>query len=580
MNFFTPLVIHCGASSVSVARFSDNASGKRTLESLISSDLAYDFFSDENWSYAVVEKLKELSTASGLAGSPATLILPGFRLLTKSFKIPHVEESQRAQIIAFEAQQNIPYPLEEVVWDSQMIGDDGVETDCLFIAAKNEFIQGLLSQLYSIGLNVAQVTASSVLDHNAVRSVLGSEADQHLLINIGARASNLIFIGENGFFVRNIALGGNSLTQQIADSIGVSFAKAEALKVKFFSGAESFQEDDPHVKMILSCAQQFMQRISTEVTRSTVNYRRQNRGKSVSNILLTGRGSLLSGFTEYLKQKQKVDVKYFDPMSCVEIGAGVNTGSLQTEKYQVSEMLGLVASFGDANSTAINLLPPHIQAEQRFSKQRPFYVVGALALGIAAFLPLAYFAKEASAIKTTTKNYSRAAAPLLANQALIQEKTREAEAMVAKIAKIEGLAESRFNWGFFFADLHTALDEVRDAWLDDLKVNRVLRERKVKSETEFNDFGEPLEVTVTRVDYQVALTGRMLLRGEDSKVVPDEDFDPAEITDRLRSLTRNLAASSFFTKVSNPSIDFSKINEGLNLISFELTLTVDPEKPL
>ncbi|MEM7674033.1 MAG: pilus assembly protein PilM, partial [Verrucomicrobiota bacterium] len=254
MSFFTPLVIHCGASSVAVAHFSESGPGKRTLEALHLSDLEYDTSSDEEWSFAVVEKLKELSASAGLGAQAATLILPGFRLLTKSFKIPQVDEGQRAQIIAFEAQQNIPYPLDEVVWDSQIIGDDGIEMDCLFVAAKNDFIQGLLNQLFAIGMNIAQVTASSVLDHSAVRSVLGDEAEQHLLINIGARSSNLIFIGENGFFVRSIALGGNTLTQQIADSIGISFNKAEALKVKFFSGAESFAQDDPHVKMILSCA--------------------------------------------------------------------------------------------------------------------------------------------------------------------------------------------------------------------------------------------------------------------------------------------------------------------------------------
>ncbi|MGB0370520.1 MAG: pilus assembly protein PilM [Opitutales bacterium] len=580
MSFFTPLVIHCGASSVSVARFSEGGSGKRTLESFVTSDLVYDFSSDEEWSFAVVEKLKELSSSAGLSGHPATLILPGFRLLTKSFKIPHVEEGQRAQIIAFEAQQNIPYPLTEVVWDSQIIGDDGIETDCLFVAAKNDFIQSLLNQLYGIGMNVVQVTASSVLDHSAVRSILGSGADQHLLINIGARASNLIFIGENGFFVRNIALGGNSLTQQIADSIGLSFAKAEALKVKFFTGAESFAQDDPHVKMILNCAQQFMQRISTEVTRSTVNYRRQNKGKSVSSILLTGRGSLLSGFTDYLKQKQKVEVQYFDPLECVEIAPSVNTASLDMAKFQVSELFGLVSDLGASGSTTINLLPPHIQAEQRFSKQKPFYLTGALALGIAALLPFFYLSSKASALSDTAKSYKDATQPLLANQTMIADKTLKAEEIASKIQKVEGLADSRFNWAFFFADVQKALDSVRDAWLDELTVDRELKETSVLSQTAYDDFGNPLKITQTTVDYKVVLSGRMLLRGEDSRVVPDAAIDPSEITSRIRSLTQSLAESDFFTNVSDPTIDFTKLNEGLNLISFQLTLTVDSEKPL
>ena len=101
--------------------------------------LDYDYSEDDAWLGAVEVALLELSQVHKISGK-ASFIIPGNQVLTKNIRIPHVEEAKRAQIIAFEAQQNIPYPLHEVVWDSQVVGDDGVETEVLFIACKSSVV--------------------------------------------------------------------------------------------------------------------------------------------------------------------------------------------------------------------------------------------------------------------------------------------------------------------------------------------------------------------------------------------------------------------------------------------------------
>ena len=105
MSLNTPLVIQCGASCINVAIFEPRADGRHLLKQLVTEELEYDTSREDDWSFAVVEKIKYLVDTLKLKGKSASLILPGFRLLTKSIKIPHVEESQRAQIIAFEAAQ-------------------------------------------------------------------------------------------------------------------------------------------------------------------------------------------------------------------------------------------------------------------------------------------------------------------------------------------------------------------------------------------------------------------------------------------------------------------------------------------
>ena len=83
-----------------------------------------------------------------------------------------------------------------------------------------------------MGLHPKQITPAQVLDYSAIRGVLGDSDDQSevLTINIGAKSTNLLFINPTGFLIRTITIGGNSLSQNISDALGISFEKAEKLK--------------------------------------------------------------------------------------------------------------------------------------------------------------------------------------------------------------------------------------------------------------------------------------------------------------------------------------------------------------
>ena len=108
-----------------------------------------------------------------------------------------------------------------------MLGDDGVETEVLFIACKSNTIEDFCGEVARAGFSADTINAATVLDYNAIQFAYPTLDADVLLINIGARSTNLLFKNPDGFFVRNIQLGGNSLTQNIADNIGKPFAKAD-----------------------------------------------------------------------------------------------------------------------------------------------------------------------------------------------------------------------------------------------------------------------------------------------------------------------------------------------------------------
>ena len=134
-------VIDCGGTHVAAGFFSAQ-DGNIALDSFHTENIGGDFTSDEEWITAVYQGLKTIQRERKFSGT-VSLILPGHLLLTKFLKIPHVAKSKRDQIVQFEAQQNIPFPLNEVVWDYEVVADDGAEFEVALVAVKLEIIDQL-----------------------------------------------------------------------------------------------------------------------------------------------------------------------------------------------------------------------------------------------------------------------------------------------------------------------------------------------------------------------------------------------------------------------------------------------------
>ena len=555
MSSFKRLIINCGASRLTAAVVSGDGGGLK-IDKLVTEDLDYDFSKDEVALEAIGASLKSLARVHKLSGK-ATLILPGNQILTKTIRIPHVEEAKRAQVIAFEAQQNIPYPLDEVVWDSQVVGDDGVETEVLFIAAKSSTVDELCGYVAAAGFSPTNISAATVLDYNTLQFAYPDIDDDVLLINIGSRSTNLLFRNADGFFVRNIQLGGNSLTQNLADSLGKSFVQAEAFKHACFSGEVDLSSDNPAAKLLDDCAESFMRRMSQEITRSIVNYRRQNGGAAPKRILLNGRGALLEGLAEHLSAKQKVDVEYFDPLQNVAIDASINVDS-DVLRLQVSEIVGEACRELIPDAAGVNLLPESAQQANAFAGKKPWLMLAAACLALAPLPALVAFNQANTACSAQVRAIQAEVQPLQSNEARIRANQEQAELIAQSIQRVEGLVDSKSNWIKFCAELQESLYQAQDVWLDKLNVVR-----------EQPEGGAP--------SYEVVVEGQMLVRETADGAV---SIDQEALFRRIKSLQSSLEDSEFIVFSKSPVITWTSLRDGLNVLPFSLNLVVDTAKPL
>ena len=378
------IIVNCGISHVSVSTFVSDGK-KISLEQIALKTLHYDYSNDQNWLTALISGLDELCKKQKLKGN-ARFIFPGSLLLSKTLRVPHVEEEKQKKIVAFELSQKMPFPLSELIWDYQVIDDDGVEQEILAFAVKPEVAESFCEKVVEIGLTPLQITPAPILEYNAlISTVNGLEEQETLVVNIGAKSTNLLFINPTGFLTRSITVGGNTLTQNISDNLGTLFERAEEVKKSYFSGEVVYSADDPSVQVLQNCSQQFLTRTTQEITRSIVTYKRLKKGKAPTKMYLSGGGALLSNLPEYLSESQRLSIDYLDPLQSVIISDNLDNEIRPLLPYISGEPIGLaraVFKTDDSNAlkTPLNLLPESKLTNLNFKKKVPILLFSAALL--------------------------------------------------------------------------------------------------------------------------------------------------------------------------------------------------------
>lgn len=546
MSSKSKLIINCGATHVSASVFGVSA-GRLVLESFQVQELKYDYSNQDEWFAELAATLKMMKVSG-----KATIIAPSMLLLTKTIKTPHVDKARQAEVVMFEAQKNIPYPIDQMSLDYEVVSDDGVETEIFLASMKSTVADELCAALAQAKIVPEAIEASPILDYNAWK-YCGLESDV-IILNVGSRFTNMMIVRDDGVFVRSIPVGGNSLTQSVADSLGRDFQTAEELKLKFFANASEFSSSHG-AEHFTNGANSVMRRIGIEIKRSIVNYKRSSRVESPTKIYLCGRGSLIPGFAEFLAEDQKMSVEYFDALSNVAVGPKVDQQLVSSNSAQFSEIIGEAARMVVPNLLGVNLLPKHIVDEIAFAKTRPLMLLGAAVLFAATIPPMMMFTKSIQTEDKAERKFQSMMLPISDRAEEFKQNGKIADSLEAKINGLEGLARSKSNWINLFIDIEKRLMEQKDVWLDNLKVHRAVNKEGVQ-------------------EYKLELTGRLLIR--DVNPENPQEYDTKKAIDRITNLLNSFVSSSFLKSYENVKTDPSNPR----ILKFDFTLVVNPDKPI
>src|SRR2546425_5060855 len=282
---------------------------------------------------SMLKGLQELLAHRSRGSGDVNVCAPGFHVFSKFVKLPPVDTSKVTQIIQYEAQQNVPFPLEEVVWDYQILGTTPTgELEVLLVAIKGDIVEGLFRTADAAGLRLQLVDVSPAALCNAFRYNYSDLEGCSMLLDIGAKTSNLLFFERGKVYSRSINIGANSITQEFANETKLAFAEAEQIKITqgFVGLGGAYEEpENPHQAAISKIARQFMTRLHIQVNSTLQFYRGQQGGAAPQRLYLSGGASIMPYTAQFFAEKLNIPVEYFNPLRSVQKDPSIGLEELQ-----------------------------------------------------------------------------------------------------------------------------------------------------------------------------------------------------------------------------------------------------------
>lgn len=269
---------------------------------------------------AVAEAIRQLFENKGFISKEVVSSLSGNAVIVKKISLPVMTEAELAESIYWEAEQYIPFDIQDVSLDYQILdpgtGDDAKGSmEVLLVAAKKDRIADYTGVIAQAGRVPVVVDVDVFALQNAYEVNYKPEPDSVvLLMNAGASAVNInILSGTRSLFTRDISMGGNAYTEAVQRELQLSFEKAEQAK----KGLPLAEVSAGDVRTVLHA---MTENLLLEVQKTCDFFRASTASDRIDRILLSGGTCWVDGFTEALVARFNAPVERFDPFQTVSLG--------------------------------------------------------------------------------------------------------------------------------------------------------------------------------------------------------------------------------------------------------------------
>mgnify|MGYP000732880523 CR=1 FL=1 len=458
----TTVALNIGSQRIGMAVFEVSKNGTLVLKAYDSETIVADPALEASKVSQTRVAIADLAQRLKVGKSKARYAISGQSVFTRFVKLPPLQEDNIEQLVTFEAQQHVPFPLAEVVWDYELI-EGADDKEVVIVAIKSDALDEINAAVNDSGLGTAEVDVAPMAIYNAFRATYGNPEEPILLIDIGAKTSNLLYIEGRRFFTRSIAIGGSAVTASIAKEYGISFLEAEHQKISnglVALGGGHTEQMDESVAALAMVIRNALTRLPAEIARTTNYYRSQHGGSAPRRVLLAGGGANLPYTLEFFQEKLNLPVEYFNPVRNVTIGKGVDSAVVQREGHLMGELVGLGLRGIGKSSINIDLVPIVVEQSRAADRRKPFFIAAAAVLlagvaGWAAFQGLAASkaleeAKKMEDQRNALGEYKGPIEQLLKNEASLRQiATGYTDAEAAHSAWMDVLSEIR---GAFASD--------------------------------------------------------------------------------------------------------------------------------
>ncbi len=476
LNSKSFLAVDFGASNLKLAEFELNETGGLLLKQYSFRSLGQEGMQETAREAALQRALQELLAERSFKTKHINVCAPGFHTFSKFVKLPPVDTSKVTQIIQYEAQQNVPFPLEEVVWDYQILGATATgELEVLLVAIKSDIVEGLFRVAEGAGLRLQLVDVSTAALCNAFRYNYPDLEGCTMLLDIGAKTSNLLFFEKGNVYSRGINIGANAITQDFSREARLPFNDAERLKIEegFVSLGGAYEEpDSPHQAAISKIARQVMTRLHIQVNQTIQFYRGQQGGSTPQRLFLAGGASLMPYTAEFFSEKLNLPaeaVEYFNPLRNIDIDPAVNREELAKVAHALGEVVGLGLRNVAHCPVELNLMPKSSLQHQEFNQKKPYLVAAVFCLILVIFAFGWFYDKVAAEKTKALETLETTLKPLKSSEASLRKAMEDLKYAELEAGQYTTWMEDRYLWASVLNQMREALLAVEKTKEDELK---------------------------------------------------------------------------------------------------------------
>ena len=283
----------------------------------------------------VAKTIRNLLIDLKVKAKQAVVCLPEEEVISRLINLPALKESEIKDALKFEAETFVPYPLNEVSIDYEIVETDETGKLTLFvIAARNDLIQTYIKLFKSVGLDLIALETPSV----AVKRVLDvsvSATGGIILVDLGEKYTEIVSFNKgNVYLIRSIGVGGESITRAISLSLSLDMSSAEEYKKAY-----GLKETELEGK-IRNAIYPVFTSISEEIRKAMALFS-ERQGAPVSLLVLSGGGANLPGFAEELTKVLGAEIQIIQPFLKIDSTHANANFNINSEGCRFSLATGL-----------------------------------------------------------------------------------------------------------------------------------------------------------------------------------------------------------------------------------------------
>ena len=346
----------------------------------------------------VQSALEQLISRHDMKGDKVAVSVPGNLGLSKFIKLPPIEAKKIPDIVKYEARQQIPFPLEQVVWRWQRLAggmeESGfvLDAEVALFAMKREQVFKALAPLAQAGIHVDVLQLAPIaLANMAIFDQLPDPATQDpdqpapsiALVSVGVDSTDLVVTNGRRIWQRSIPSGGSNFTKALVQGMKLTFSRAENLK------RNAVKAEDP--KAVFKMMKPVFNEFASELQRSLNYFTGTDRTATIGKVLLLGNATKLRGLTDFVGQQLQLDVQRLDKFNGLEGASVLANPAFREHQLAYGTAYGLALQAANVAGISTNLLPDEIVLERIINSKKPWAVgalVGLLAAAIINFVAM------------------------------------------------------------------------------------------------------------------------------------------------------------------------------------------------